>query len=140
MKLKKPIETPKDLEFILNTLKKEFRVDLTDDLSRARYTVNVRTIYAYLSDVLTPHSYTLIGAVIGKDHASILHLKRKYRDWVKWDSRFLLMAERVRSMISEDILLMSYEDQYEFHKKRANELKKLISLSANERKGLDKVA
>ena len=77
------------LENIIQVIKEELNIDLQSDMSRKANVVDARRIYSDLSRQLNIFSFSEIGKKIGKDHATILHLKRTSEDYRKTDKNYL---------------------------------------------------
>tara|TARA_R100001460_G_scaffold107600_1_gene156585 strand:+ start:870 stop:1334 length:465 start_codon:yes stop_codon:yes gene_type:complete len=71
---------------VLKTLKSLIELELgIEDLAtknRKRYNVRGRTIYFILGKKYTKESYETIGSLVGRDHSTALHGRKKiYNDW-----------------------------------------------------------
>ena len=72
MKLRKHHSPFYKLEIIKNCVVDYTQIDITST-ARKRPNVYARALYFQLCKDFTPHSLHEIGAVVNKDHASVLH-------------------------------------------------------------------
>lgn len=66
---------------------------------RLRTTVNARYIYAYFARTLLGTSLEEIGNMVNRDHTTIMHALKCFKDFYDTDLAFKNLASRVRTKI-----------------------------------------
>ena len=99
----KTIET-NDLETIKNYVNVYLQIDITKE-SRKRPVVYGRAIYYQLCRNFTTHSLSQIGSVVNKDHASVLHGLKTFKNFKEWNENLLLQIyHQIRIALKSEFL------------------------------------
>jgi len=105
------------LEVIKKTLITYFNNDFTKR-NRQRHNVYQRAVYFALCRDLTPFALVDIGAVVDRDHASVLHGIKLFKNFKDWNEDWYLeVYNKARIQLKEDLELkfkkhISIEDRY----------------------------
>ena len=79
----------KELETIKQYVNTALKIDISDGRRQRSY-VYGRALYFQLSKDFTTHSLSDIGSVVNKDHASVLHGLKLFKNFRAWDETYLL--------------------------------------------------
>ena len=79
----------KDLKIIRDLVESHLGVNISCR-SRKREVVYGRAIYYQLARDFTPHPLALIGGEINKDHASVLHGLKTFKNFRQWNEKQLI--------------------------------------------------
>tara|TARA_R110001592_G_scaffold235611_1_gene493671 strand:- start:409 stop:849 length:441 start_codon:yes stop_codon:yes gene_type:complete len=105
------------LEVIKGTLIKYFNNDFTEH-NRQRHNVYQRAVYFALCRDLTPYALVDIGAVVNRDHASVLHGIKLFKNFKNWNEDWYIeIYNKARTHLKGDLDLklikrISIEDRY----------------------------
>lgn len=107
-----------ELSQIKNLLIDLFNNDFTKQ-NRQRHNVYQRAVYYRLCRDLTPYALTDIGATINKDHASVLHGLKLYKNFKDWgEEAYIAIYKKARLQLKQKYefanphLKMTYEEKY----------------------------
>ena len=78
-----------ELETIKEYVNSSLKIDITDGRRQRSY-VYGRALYYQLCKDFTTHSLSDIGSVVNKDHASVLHGLKIFKNFRAWDETYLL--------------------------------------------------
>ena len=94
-------ETPITNDLIVSAIKEVLSIEVEDLQSRERFRtlVNARYIYAFFARTLLGSSLSEIGKFINRDHTTIMHALKCYKDFYDTDLAFKNLASRVRTKI-----------------------------------------
>jgi len=105
------------LEVIKSTLMKFFDNDFTVR-NRQRHNVYQRAVFFALCRDLTPYALVDIGEVVNRDHASVLHGIKLFKNFKIWNEDWYIeIYNKARTHLKEDLELklikrVSIEDRY----------------------------
>ncbi len=107
-----------ELNQIKNLLIDLFKNDFSSP-NRQRHNVYQRAVFFRLCRDLTPYALTDIGAIINKDHASVLHGLKLFKNFKHWnEDRYLAIYNEARLRLKEKFnfanphLETTLEDRY----------------------------
>ena len=76
------------IESIKQLVEAETRLDNIEKRTRKQEYVDARVIYSTLALTHTKYTYEKIGSLIGRDHSSIVHHQKIYRQWLRQPDRY----------------------------------------------------
>ena len=79
----------RDLETIKDYVNRYMQIDISSPIRQRSY-VYGRAMYFQLSRSFTTHSLTDIGSVVNKDHASVLHGLKIFKNFRAWNENYLI--------------------------------------------------
>mgnify|MGYP001166345672 FL=1 len=110
----------KELETIKEYVNSALKIDIKDGRRQRSY-VYGRAIYFQLSKDFTTHSLSDIGSVVNKDHASVLHGLKIFKNFRAWDETYLLqLYHEIRLVLksqfkfANNLLEKTEEDKFQF--------------------------
>lgn len=111
---------------ITDVIKDVIGVDLTEDNSRKRNTVDARRIYSDIAKEHTDYTLSTIGEIIKRDHASVLHQIRTSGELKETDRDYRKMYEKVYASITMEPRLTLLEQSYFYHYNKCIQYKNKI--------------
>ena len=90
------------IDKIKEIVERETGHDLTQ-VSRKTELVYTRAMYYNLCREYTLHSLEAIGKSVGKNHATVLHGIKLYRDWIdQHEERYMQTYEKIDKLVSRE--------------------------------------
>ena len=90
------------IDKIKEIVERETGHDLTQ-VSRKTELVYTRAMYYNLCREYTLHSLEAIGKSVGKNHATVLHGIKLYRDWIdQHEERYIQAYEKIDKLVSRE--------------------------------------
>jgi len=90
------------IEKIKEIVETETGIELKNK-SRRTELVYTRAMYYNLCREYTLHSLDVIGKSVGKNHATVLHGLKLYRDWIEQhEERYIQSYERIDKLVSRE--------------------------------------
>ena len=108
----------KDLKIIRDLVESHLGVNISCR-SRKREVVYGRAIYYQLARDFTPHPLALIGGEINKDHASVLHGLKTFKNFRRWNEKQLIsiyhtISRKLNQNIFFDNSIRNKSDEQKF--------------------------
>ena len=123
------------IDKIKEIVETETRINLNNK-SRRTELVYTRAMYYNLCREYTLHSLEVIGKSVGKNHATVIHGLKLYRDWIeKHEERYIQSYERIDKLVSREFKRenQKYKGRDFYRRKYAKVLLELRDVSTKHR-------
>lgn len=123
------------IDKIKEIVETETRIDLNNK-SRRTELVYTRAMYYNLCREYTLHSLDVIGKSVDKNHATVIHGLKLYRDWIdQHEERYIQIYERIDKLVSREFKKenQKYKGRDFYRRKYAKVLLELRDVSTKHR-------
>tara|TARA_R110000803_G_scaffold101718_1_gene169711 strand:+ start:250 stop:633 length:384 start_codon:yes stop_codon:yes gene_type:complete len=90
------------LESLLKKVNNHFNIDITQN-SRRREIVMARAAFYWLARKKTRYSTAKIGAIVNREHSSVLYSMKNFENWIDSDLQFKNKFENLHKIIFNEL-------------------------------------